>query len=41
MSENRIITTNHPTWLDTVVPEEYEDAGLYEIILFFCDLFSL
>lgn len=25
----------HPYWLDTVVPAEYEDEALYEIILFF------
>lgn len=29
------ITEIHPEWLDTIVPPEYEDAGLYEIILFF------
>lgn len=29
------ISNIHPVWLDTVVPAEYEDEGLYEIILFF------
>ena len=28
-------TSVHPAWLDTIVPSEYEDEGLYEIILFF------
>ena len=32
---NGIITTNNPTWLETIVPPEYEDQALYEIILFF------
>lgn len=29
------ITSIHPDWLDTIVPPEYEDNDLYEIILFF------
>lgn len=35
MPEEGKITTVHPVWLDTIVPPEYEDEGLYEIILFF------
>lgn len=35
MSEEGKITTVHPVWLDTIVPPEYEDEELYEIILFF------
>lgn len=35
MPEDGKITTLHPAWLDTIVPPEYEDEGLYEIILFF------
>lgn len=35
MAEEGKITKVHPAWLDTVVPPEYEDEGLYEIILFF------
>lgn len=35
MEQEKIITEIHPHWLDTVVPNEYEDSGLYEIILFF------
>ena len=30
-----VITSTAPEWLNTIVPPEYEDAGLYEIILFF------
>ena len=35
MADEGKITNIHPAWLDNVVPPEYEDAGLYEIILFF------
>lgn len=35
MEEKGKITSVHPAWLDTVVPTEYEDEKLYEIILFF------
>lgn len=35
MSEFGKITEIHPNWLDTIVPPEYEDEKLYEIILFF------
>ncbi len=28
-------TELHPAWLDTLVPEQYEDQGLFDIILFF------
>ncbi len=35
MAEEGKITNIHPTWLDTIVPPEYEDDALYEIILFF------
>lgn len=35
MADEGKITKVHPAWLDTVVPPEYEDEGLYEIILFF------
>lgn len=35
MADEGKITKIHPAWLDTVVPSEYEDEGLYEIILFF------
>ena len=35
MAEEGKITRIHPEWLDTEVPPEYEDEGLYEIILFF------
>lgn len=34
MEEKGKITSVHPAWLDTVVPTEYEDEKLYEIILF-------
>lgn len=35
MVEERVITMIHPDWLNTFVPDEYEDDDLYEIILFF------
>ena len=35
MSKDELLTRVHPMWLDTIVPAEYEDEGLYEIILFF------
>lgn len=36
MSSSEVkVTSDHPSWLDTIVPPEYEDAELYEIILFF------
>ena len=36
MAKDRgIVVCEHPAWLDVAVPAEYEDAGLYDIILFF------
>lgn len=34
-SSEGLITVLKPIWLNVLVPEEYEDEGLYEIILFF------
>ena len=38
MADEGKITKIYPAWLDTVVPSEYEDEGLYEIILFMLNI---
>lgn len=35
LKSTNVFSTHHPEWLDTHVPESYEDDDLFEIILFF------